>query len=151
VNNFVFAVHSAFDTHFPLVLTPDVIWFLISHGFAKHVNKNAEELRSLFVSHQGKKELKVIRDDFVKGKATNPWQEVFPEFTDQIKEYIGDETHDLILADFSTTGPVERAVSEIVLMDAMQSYFSYTCLSSCERKRKGYFIYFLSFQAVFLM
>src|SRR5262249_19278924 len=33
--------------------------------------------------------------------------------------------------DFSTTGPTERAASEVVLMDAMQSYFSYKFITMC--------------------
>ena len=38
---------------------------------------------------------------------------------------------DLIVADFSTTGPVERAASEIVLLDAMQAYFAYEMHTFC--------------------
>jgi len=35
------------------------------------------------------------------------------------------------VSDFSTTGPVEKAASEIVLMDAMKSYFDYTMRTLC--------------------
>jgi hypothetical protein len=35
------------------------------------------------------------------------------------------------VADFSTTGPVERAASEVVLLDAMQSYFCYELHTLC--------------------
>jgi hypothetical protein len=35
------------------------------------------------------------------------------------------------VCDFSTTGPCERAASEIVLMDAMEPYFEYQCASMC--------------------
>ena len=130
MNSFVNAVHLAFSHHYPLVLSPDMIWLCITQGLSFHINANAEQLRKHFVSHEGRKELHVRRDDFVKG-SQNPWEEVFPEFTDQIKEHIGSETHDLIMPQFSTTGPVEKAVCEIVLMESMKSYFKYQFHSLC--------------------
>jgi hypothetical protein len=35
------------------------------------------------------------------------------------------------VADFSTTGPVERAASEVVLLDTMQAFFSYEVHTQC--------------------
>ena len=37
----------------------------------------------------------------------------------------------MILSDFSTSGPTERAASEVVLMDCVQSYFSYEFVTRC--------------------
>ncbi|WP_310481301.1 DUF4419 domain-containing protein, partial [Chamaesiphon sp. VAR_48_metabat_403] len=51
------AVHAAFSEHRTFQLTPDIIWLTISQGFAQHINNHAEELRSSFVSHQGKEKL----------------------------------------------------------------------------------------------
>ena len=130
MNALVQAVHTAFDRHYPLVLSPDMIWLCIMQGLSIHVNENAEKLRSKFVSHQGKEKITVRRDDFVKGQQ-NPWPEVFGEFSSQIRKHIGDETHDLILPQFSTTDSVSKAVSEIVLMEAMKSYFSYRVMTLC--------------------
>ena len=42
-----------------------------------------------------------------------------------------DATIDLFLPSFSTTGPVERAAAEVVLLDAMQSYFDYQFRTMC--------------------
>ena len=75
--------------------------------------------------------IQVRRDDFVKGSPENPWAEVWPEFSSAIKKAIGHETHSCILNDFSTTGPTQRAASEIVLMDCVQSYFSYKFITLC--------------------
>jgi hypothetical protein len=82
------------------------------------------------VRHQGRKTLEVRRDDFVKGSPANPWPEVFSAFSDQIAKHVGKQ-RDLVVCDFSTTGPCERAASEIVLMEAMKHYFSYSCLTTC--------------------
>jgi hypothetical protein len=127
----VAAVHLAFCDHRPLVLSPDILWLLIAQGFANHVNANAEQLRPQFVKHAGMLAIVVRRDDFTKGSPENPWAEVFGEFTTVIREHIGEATHDLLLPAFSTTGPVERAAAQIVLLEAMQSYFSYQFHTVC--------------------
>lgn len=129
-HGFVQAVHMAFDKHMPLTLAPDDVWLCIAQGFANHVNANAEALRKRFVDHEGKVVIRVVRNSFVKGSATNNWPGAFAEFSDQIGNYIG-KKQDLLVSDFSTTGPIERAASEIVLMDAMQQYFEYRLRTLC--------------------
>src|SRR5262249_1484498 len=39
--------------------------------------------------------------------------------------------HDLLLPAFSTTGPTERAATQVVLLDAVRSYFSYEFETVC--------------------
>lgn len=124
------AVHTAYALHYPLALTPDMIWLLIAQGFAAHVGLNAERLRGKFVRHAGQAPIRVRRDDFVKGDAANPWPEVFGAFSDGIAEHIGRQ-RDLVVCDFSTTGPCERAAAEVVLMDAMKHYFRYELHTMC--------------------
>jgi hypothetical protein len=128
---FVGAVYASFRDHRPLILSPDMVWLLVCQGFAEHVNHNAEELRSQFVNFEGKKLLQVRRDDFVKGSLDNPWEEVFPAFTEQIRESVGEKLHQLIIANFSTTGVIEKAAFEITLMDAMKHYFRYEVMTLC--------------------
>ncbi|XP_070532206.1 uncharacterized protein [Ptychodera flava] len=131
LHGLVQAVHMAYGNHYPLVLSPDMIWLCITQGLAIHINENSEQLREKFVSHSGKKEIKVRRDEFVKGLATNPWPEVFGEFSEKIKNEIGVTNYDLITPNFTTTGPMEKAVGDIALMDTMQSYFTYTFITLC--------------------
>jgi len=42
-----------------------MIWYLIASVASVHINKNAEELRSTFVSHMGKEIIKIRRDDLM--------------------------------------------------------------------------------------
>jgi hypothetical protein len=119
------ALCRAYAEHRPVCLSPDMIWLLICQGIAHHINANAEELRRHFVRHDGKLALKIRRDDFDKGSPDNPWSGVFGEFSAQIEEHIGPR-HALFVASFSTTGAAEKAVSEIVLLEAMQRYFHYS-------------------------
>ena len=90
-----------------------------------------EALRPHFVTHEGKKELVVERPGFVKGSPANDWEGVFPEFSEQIAANTAPGTVELIQNEFSTTGPVERVVSHITLMDTVQHYFSYTMCCGC--------------------
>jgi hypothetical protein len=126
----VAAVHRAFMDHRPLCLGPDAIWLMICQAVANHVNANAEELRPRLVAHEGKIPIVVRRDDFVKGSPENPWPEVFDAFSSKVREHVGPKI-DLFLPTFSTTGPVERAVGGIVLLDAVQSYFQFIARSRC--------------------
>ena len=43
-NSFIEAVHKAYQRHYPLVLSPDIIWQCVAQGFAIHVNTNSEKL-----------------------------------------------------------------------------------------------------------
>jgi len=125
------AVHFAFNDHRPLALSPDILWLLVAQAFANHVNANAQELRSKFVRHSGAKTISVRRDHFVRGSSENPWPDVLEAFSGQVRECIGEETHDLLLPAFSTTGVVERVVAQVTLLGAMKSYFKYDFLTVC--------------------
>lgn len=125
------AVEESFNNHHALKLSPDAIWLTVAMGLARHINENAEKLRKKFVQFEGKQEIEVRRDHFILGSPENDWEGCFPEFSAKIKEYIGDANHKLFISDFTTTGVREKAASEIVLMDAMQSYFEYVCSTCC--------------------
>ena len=129
VSPLVQMAHDAFYEHRPITLSPDAVWFTIAQGFATHVNLNAEALRSRFVRHEGQLKLVVIRPDFILGQH-NPWPEAFAEFSTQIAEHVG-KLRDLVVADFSTTTPLERAATEVLLMDTFQAYFEYEMLVGC--------------------
>lgn len=129
-NGFLSTVHQAYNDHRPLALSPDHFWLTIAQGLAKHINLNAEKLRHKFVDFEGKKQIIVERNGFKKGSPNNDWEDCFDEFSEKIQSYIG-KKRDLIVSDFSTTGHIEKAASEVVLMDAVQSYFSYMVKTLC--------------------
>jgi len=53
-HNFIAMLNKAYDLHYPVVLSPDHIWLLISQSLAAHVNKNSSKLRSKFVAFEGR-------------------------------------------------------------------------------------------------
>ena len=130
MNPFVATIHHAYSDHYPLVLSPDDVWTIIAQGFAIHVNENAETLRSRFVAHQGTVDL-VVDLPFSKGGANNPWEAALSTFSERIADHIGPKQRDLVVGNFTTTGLVERASSEIVLMGSMQKFFGYVGRTLC--------------------
>lgn len=83
------------------------------------INAHAEELRSLFVAHEGQKELEAVHDvaDFAF---------LAVQMGDIIGQNVLDpELKEWILPAFSTTTDSDRVVGAILFMGAMQKYFSY--------------------------
>jgi len=138
-SGFLAACLTAFAQHLPLALSPDHIWAVLSYAFAKHVDKHAEELRTNFVQHEGKKRLEVNADHIVMGggdlnhgSPAEMWEAtIFPDFSRQIKQHIGEKVHAIIASDFTTTTNTARAAHEITLMSAMKNYFSYGMGTMC--------------------
>jgi hypothetical protein len=56
---------------------------------------------------------------------------VFTAFSKQIAQHVGKGLRETVVADFSTTTPLHRAATEVVLMDAFQGYFEYEMLAGC--------------------
>ncbi|WP_243347710.1 DUF4419 domain-containing protein [Parabacteroides sp. FAFU027] len=128
-HSFFQGMYQAYSDHRPFVLSPDMIWLLISQGFAQHVNINSEKLRHYFVSYNGKTTLIVRNDSINLNDPNSPWEKVFPEFTNQIDAAIGSDLSKTLTADFSTTNITSRMASQITMMEAMKSYFEYVELS----------------------
>ena len=115
---------SAYASHMSVTLSPDMVWLLISQGFARYVNAHAEELRPLLVSHTGKMKLSVRTKDIMFTEDAD-WPKLIGDFASQIDKYTKGDIAQVITADFSTTGPVERVASQITLMKSAEHYFDY--------------------------
>ncbi|CAH0057145.1 unnamed protein product [Clonostachys solani] len=106
-NGFVEGVIRAFEQDLHLVLRPDDVWLAILVQFSFYVNGNAEELRDIFVSHEGKKTLAI---------------NLMPASLENINfEVMSD----------NTTTANDRTVSALVLMATMKSYFEYVVMFGC--------------------
>ena len=127
------AVYTAFNEHRPVVLSPDAIWITIAQGVGQHMAIHGERLRSRFVAHEGKLDLVFIfsLSDWGEGSPENPWLEAFASWAGLIRDHVGPSLHDSLVCDFSTSGPVERGVSQIVMMDIFERYFHYVAYGIC--------------------
>ena len=124
-------IHSAFAEHYNITLTPDSIWQVIAQNFSLHINENSEKYRHIFVSHEGKKEISIVRNGFVREFEKNDWSSVFPEFAEKITDIIGKKNSTLVLENFSTTGRSDFMSYQVVLMDMVKEYFEYKVYTRC--------------------
>jgi len=123
--SFFWGMHKAYADHRPFILSPDIIWLLISQGFANHVNNNSEELRNLFVNFDNKALLTVHYDLRYDQIDDFTWENIFSEFPKQIAHFTGKELINILSSDFSTTASLNKTISEITIMSAFESYFTY--------------------------
>ncbi|KAK3986031.1 hypothetical protein QBC44DRAFT_273715 [Cladorrhinum sp. PSN332] len=113
----------AWNNHHHLVLRPDDFWLSILCQLGFFITAHAEDLRSVFVSHQGQKDLVV--EQIATFETAN-----YGMFAQQMAAEIGKNVKDpdivgWALPDFSTTTDTDRVAGAVLLMGAMQQYFKY--------------------------
>lgn len=121
----------SYSDHRPVCISPDMVWMLISQGFARYVNAHPEELRDQLVYHTGKMDLVVeSKNDVLSNKAD--WEQLLDGFAAQIDKHTKGNIATTLMADFSTTSLAERIASQITLMESVKAYFNYREISlSC--------------------
>ena len=126
-DNFFKCMVNAYADHHPLVLSPDVVWLIIAQNFSNYVNKHSEEMRDLFVEHEGKMKIVVTEDNDVLGKSgtKGDWEKLLSDFTAGVAANTKGDVAEMLTADFTTTGVTERIASQITLMDAVETFFEW--------------------------
>ncbi|THU79761.1 hypothetical protein K435DRAFT_875089 [Dendrothele bispora CBS 962.96] len=128
-NGLVNTIVAAYNQHHALSLRPDDVWICILTQFNFFVNANAEALRSIFVSHEGKKELTVAT---VGSRYTVDFGYLARLMTGEIEKNINDPSMTgWIIPKFSTTTLNDVVVSSVLMMSTMKQYFSYTFEMTC--------------------
>ena len=123
-NGFVHTVIEAYNRHRALIVRPDDVWLAILTQFCFFVNGNAENLRNVFVAHEGKKEL-VIQAGGDRYSMNPAYMAV--QMTHLMQQHIIDESlQEWITPSFTTTTATDTATSAIVMMGTMKEYFSYS-------------------------
>lgn len=116
---------TAYSYHNPVVLSPDVVWLLISQGFSHYVNENSERLRSLFVDFDGRKTLTVQTQKNIFAPDMD-WDAVTADFVKEIRSNLKNkDMADMMLSDFSTSGLDDVIASRVTLMNTVEKYFDY--------------------------
>ncbi|KAF4626846.1 hypothetical protein G7Y89_g11311 [Cudoniella acicularis] len=138
-NSFVNGAVTAYSNHQHLEIRPEDVWLSILSQVNIYINAHAEELRDVFVAHEGQKELDIEGEDPEisggGGGRTNfsvDWGKFSYKMTDLIAKTIKDPTlREWILPSFSTTTELDRAVAAIMMMATLQKYFAYGCVLKC--------------------
>lgn len=118
------SIVEAYANHLSITLSPDMIWLVISQGFARYVNAHSEELRPKLVNHKEKMDLTIVTDSDLLSKSYN-WPQLISKFASKINRYTKRDIAKTITSDFTTTGTTERIASQITLMESTKSYFEY--------------------------
>lgn len=123
-NPFVNAVQSAYNRHINLRLRPDDLWLVIAQGVMEHVLSRSEELRSMFVGHQGKKKISVEGiswEDCIEGlfegvRSDNRCSEFFRAMRP---------------GGFTTTTTEDVFVGKVVVVSSMKKYYDFQVTLQC--------------------
>ena len=119
----------AYKNHYPITITPDMIWLLIAQGFSRFMEKHENLVRERFVNFTGKKDLKVERLSYSPYSASKEvWDGIIKEFVQKIEENVGKEVIDTLECNFSTTTQLAKVTSQVTIMSAMKHYFTYRLL-----------------------
>ena len=119
-----------YNNHWILKTTPEDWWSIIVGTVATAVDQKSElpSIRKFFVSHEGKKEIRIIVPTFT--DLDYSW--LFTQFAEQIAANIRHPGYvNLIEADFTTTLPQHRIISQIMIMASVQKYFNYAIVTEC--------------------
>ncbi|THU90806.1 hypothetical protein K435DRAFT_249067 [Dendrothele bispora CBS 962.96] len=128
-NGLVNTIVGAYNQHHALSLRPDDVWICILTQFNFFVNANAEALRSIFVSHEGKKELTVRA---LGNRYNVDFGHLARLMTGEIKNNINDPSMaGWIIPEFSTTTLNDIVVSSVLMMSTMKKYLCYTYKLRC--------------------
>ena len=119
----------AYKNHYPITITPDMIWLLIAQGFSRFMEKYENLVRERFVNFTGKKDLKVEKLSHSPYNASKKvWDGIIQEFVQKIEKNVGKEVVESLECNFSTTTPVAKVTSQVSIMSAMKQYFTYRVL-----------------------
>lgn len=123
-------VKEAWGNHWNFRTSPEDWWFPVACHIAKAIDRAAkstysgEKVRDLFVSHEGKEEIKV--DLPVYDIYEIEYDTLFSRYSSEIRNRIKLPAFaDCMQNDFSCTTPSQKIASEINLMASMQEFFSY--------------------------
>jgi hypothetical protein len=120
---------TAYKNHFPITITPDMIWILILQGYSRFMDKYSELVREKYVNFSGQKTLHINRYGLSVSMATEKdWDGIIDEVVEQIGDHIGETTILNLQSDFTTTNSTTLVTSQASIMSAMKHYFKYEVL-----------------------
>ena len=117
---------TAYKKHYPITISPDMIWLLFLQGYSRFMEKYHEKVRYNYVNFENKKTISVTRNNMIPERATNQvWNGIIDEFTQKIKNQVGENLISNLESDFTTTTPVSLITSQVSIISAMKNYFNY--------------------------
>ncbi len=129
-NGLMAAAHFAYINHYPLKISVSDFIIMIGQGLAAHMEVHAEDVRPLFVNHEGKEKILIQRPEFHLNGG-NDWSTVFGEFAVNINKRVKLGFYDIMVDDTSVATKLSKISSEIAIMDTFKHYFEFLALYGC--------------------
>lgn len=128
-NGLVWGIFQAYSSHYHLRIRPEDVWFAILVQMSFYINANAEKLRSKFVAHEGQKEVRVTDVGTI---WTVDIGRLAVRLTHEMHKHLVDpELRDWVMPNFTTTTEGDTVTAAVLMMGAMQKYFSYVMELTC--------------------
>ncbi|MBR0502001.1 MAG: DUF4419 domain-containing protein [Paludibacteraceae bacterium] len=128
-NGLLETVRNAYDGHYPLALSPDVIWLTICQGMSKHINLNFKSLENKIYKN-GHPNSICVRNDALASDSSQ-WSVAIDSLAQQTRRYTDPYFYEAFVPQFSTTTPIDHVAYQITLLDAQKKAFSYIIESGC--------------------
>ena len=128
-NGLLETVRNAYHGHYPLALSPDVIWLTICQGVSKHINLNFKSLENKIYKNGHPKSI-LVRIDSLAFDSTQ-WSVAVDSLAQQTRRYTDPYFYEAFVPQFSTTTPIDHVAYQITLLDAQKKAFSYNLESGC--------------------
>lgn len=128
-NGLLETVRNAYDGHYPLALSPDVIWLTICQGMSKHINLNFKSLENKIYKN-GHPNSICVRNDALASDSSQ-WSVAIDSLAQQTRRYTDPYFYEAFVPQFSTTTPIDHVAYQITLLDAQKKAFSYNLESGC--------------------
>ena len=123
-NGLVYSFIKAYNWHQHLQIRPEDLWFAILTQISSYINAHAEDLRTMFVAHEGQKELRIESAEF--NRHSRDFSSFAQQMTWLIEANILDpDLRDWVLPGFTTTTSEDNVVASILMMATMQKFFTY--------------------------
>lgn len=123
-------VHYCFANHHALMISPEVLFYMVSNEIATHVKLNPEANRHLFTTSAEREIIRVEDDTLVLGEPSQ-WNRTIPMFEEALRDRIPSDLMDVLLAKFSTSTEVTNITSLISFMDAASPYYDFRVRTKC--------------------
>ena len=127
-NGLLETVRNAYDGHYPLALSPDVIWLTICQGMSKHINLNFKSLENKIYKNGHPNSIRVRNDSVA---FASQWSVAIDSLAQQTRRYTDPYFYEAFVPQFSTTTPIDHVAYQITLLDAQKKAFSYIIESGC--------------------
>lgn len=124
-------IHQCFASHQPLSLRPELIWYMIINEVAVHIKQNAERYNSLFNNKMFTKHKLTVNDYVLFYERHNKWRQVIRLYSNQLKDYLGENLSKLFLPQFSTSTISSEIALLVSFMNTSQPYSEYQVVSQC--------------------